>query len=131
MKNLLYPFLFFLLSCGLADIDLQKAHTVAEDLMNDLKNENYSDLDKYYTASFNESEPLEKKVEKYKRLKETLGAVQSYELISARQEGNIDKGGPLVELKYRMKCSKITVVHTLIIINDEGTHKITFQSFEN
>lgn len=131
MKKLLYSFLLLLLSCGLAAIDENKAKSLAENLMNDLKNENYSNLDKYYTSSFNESEPLEQKIVKYKKFKEVLGSVQSYELISSKRDDSIDNGGPKIELKYKMKCSKIVVTHTLVIINDEGTHKISFQNFEN
>ena len=131
MKKLLYPIFFLLLSCGLAAIDQNKAKTVAENLMKDLKDENYSNLDNYYTASFNESESLDQKIKKYKKLKEFMGPVQSYELLGTKQDNTSDNGGPKIELKYKMRCSKTTVIHTLIIINDEGIHKITFQNFEN
>ena len=131
MKGYLCLMFFALISCGLADIDENKAKTLAESLMNDLKNENYANIDNYYTASFNESETLEKKIEKYGRLKKVMGTVESYELESKRIDNDIDHGGPKIELKYKMKCSKISMMHTLIIINDEGKHKITFQNFEN
>ena len=131
MKPLLLPVLLLLISCGLAAVDPDKAKAVAESLMNDLKREDYSKLDSYYTADSNESEPLEKKAEKFRKLREVLGPIQSYELLSSREEASSDHGGPKIELKYKMKCANTTVVHTLMIINDEGTHKITFQNFEN
>jgi len=119
------------ISCGLADVDQAKSQAVAESLMNDLIHEDYSNLDSYYTASSNESEPLEKKIEKFRKLKEVLGPIQSFELTSARESKTSDDGGPKMELKYKLKCANTTVTHTLIIINDEGSHKITFQNFEN
>jgi len=131
MKKLLYPVLLLLLSCGLAAVDQEKAKTVAESLMNDLRNQNYANLDEYFTAASNESEPLDQKIEKYKRLRDVLGPIQSYEFVSAKKDNNSDDGGPKLELRYKMKCANTTVIHTLIIINDEGTHKITFQNFEN
>ena len=123
--------ILFLLSCGLAAVNKEKATDLAEKEMNDLKNENYVNLDNYFTDASNESEPLEKKIEKFKKLKEMLGGIESYALISATTDDNADNGGPKMELKYRLKCEKATVIHTLIIINDEGTHKITFENFEN
>lgn len=131
MRKYLYCLFVFLAACSLATIDENKAKAVAESLMNDLKNENYANLNDYYTASFNESEPLEKKEEKYKRLKDVMGRVESYELISKRMDESSDLGGPKIELKYKMKCSRTIVTHTLVIINDEGSHKIAFQNFEN
>lgn len=131
MKRIAYSLLLLLIGCGLAKVDQSKSQAVAEGLMNDLIQENYSRLDSYYTASSNESEPQEKKIEKFKKLREVLGAIQSYELISARESTSSDDGGPKMELKYKMKCANVTVTHTLIIINDEGSHKITFQNFEN
>ena len=104
---------------------------MAEALLNDLKNENYNQLNNYYTASFNESEPLEQKIEKFKRLKETMGAIQSYELLSSKEVSDSDKGINQLELKYKVKCSKITVEETFLIINDEGNEKIIFQNIEN
>jgi len=131
IKPLLYPILLLLISCGLAAVDPDKAKAVAESLMNDMKREDYSKLDSYYTADSNESEPLAKKVEKFQKLREVMGPIQSYELLSAREDASSDHGGPKIELKYKLKCANTTVIHTLLIINDEGTHKISFQNFEN
>src|ERR1044071_3974778 len=100
---LLLPVLFS--SCALK-VDKQKAEAMAQSLLNDLKNENYTNLNQYYTASSNESEPLEKKTEKFKRLRETMGAIQSYELISSKENYNSDQGINQLELKYKVKCDK-------------------------
>ncbi len=129
MKNLSYLLLFFLLSCGLAAVDETKARAVAEGFLNDWKFENYDSLDKYYTASFNESEPKEEKIKKLEKIKETIGQVLSFELISKKESKSMDDG-PSIELKYKVNFSRTNAEQTFIIINDEGTHKITFQNIE-
>jgi hypothetical protein len=131
MKKIFVSLLVVLASCNLAAVDEEKAKAVAEKMMTDMKNEDYSKMDSYYTADSNESEPLDKKIEKFKKLKDVMGPVQSFEFISSKTDPTDTHGGPKIELKYKLVCSKVTVTHTLIIINDEGTHKITFQSFEN
>jgi len=112
-------------------VDQTKAKALVENLLSDLKNENYSSLDKYYTSSFNESEPLVEKTEKFKRLKETMGAIKSFELTSSKENYDSDRGINEFELKYRVKCEKVNVDETYLVINDEGDEKIIFQNIEN
>jgi len=123
--------LLVLLSCGIAKIDLQKARTLVEQLLNDLKQENYSSLDQYYTSSFNESEPLEKKAEKFRQLKVAMGAIKSFELTSSKVVYDADKGINQAELKYKVTCERVVVEETYLVINDEGALKIIFQNIEN
>ena len=129
----LVSFIIFLIisSCGLMKIDQQKAQVLVESLLNDLKNENYSSLDKYYTSSFNESEPNIKKTEKFKRLKGTMGAMKSFELISSKESKDSDKDTNQLELTYKVTCERVVVKETYLVINDEGDLKIIFQNIEN
>jgi len=117
--------------CGLGKVDPQKGQALVENLLNDLKAENYSSLDKYYTSSFNESEPADKKIEKFKQLKETLGGIKSYELTSSKENYDSDRGVNELELKYKVTCDRLTVKETYLVINDEGETKIIFQNIEN
>jgi hypothetical protein len=122
--------LLFLVSCA-NKVDEEKAKKLTSDYLNDVKNENYSDVNKYYTASFNESEPQETKIAKFNKLKEVTGPIQSFELISSKQNYNSDRGINELELKYKVKCTKLTVTETFLVINDEGDEKIIFQNIEN
>jgi hypothetical protein len=132
MKIFSYLFFFvFILACNLGKIDELKARTMVESLINDLKNENYSSLDKYYASSFNESEPMQEKIAKFKRLKEATGPIKSYELISSELNQNSDRGVNELQLKYKVVCDKLTVQHNYLVINDEGDLKIIFQNIEN
>jgi len=126
-----FVLLILFTSCDFGKIDHPKAKALVENLLYDLKAENYSSLDKYYTSSFNESEPLDQKAEKFKRLKDTMGAMKSFEFISSEEKKDADKGINQLELKYKVACEKVTVLETYLVINDEGDQKIIFQNIEN
>ena len=117
-------------SCAL-NVDKEKAQKLTQSYLEDVKNENYNGINQYYTSSFNESEPLEKKIEKFNRLKNVMGAIQSYELVSTKENKDADKGINELELKYKVKCEKLTVEETFLVVNDEGKEKIMFQNIEN
>ena len=87
----LISFLVMLASCAL-NVDKEKAQKLTQSYLDDVKNGNYNSINQYYTSSFNESEPLEKKIEKFNRLKDVMGAIQSYELISTKENKDADKG---------------------------------------
>jgi hypothetical protein len=112
-------------------VDEVKAKKLTSDLLEDTKKENYNNMDKYYTSSFNESEPLEKKIEKYNRLKDVMGPIISWELTSSKQSYDSDRGINQLELKYKVKCQRLTVDETFLVVNDEGDEKIIFHNIEN
>ena len=59
------------------------------------------------------------------------GSIQSYELISTKENYDSVKGINELELKYKVKCERLTVTYTFLVINDEGDEKIIFQNIEN
>lgn len=124
-------FLFYLSSCSITKINQSEAIKLVEGLLNDLKNENYESVDRYFSSSFNESEPLDKKKEKYNHLKEVMGPMQSYELLSAKEQYDNDKGINQLQLIYKVKCKKVLVKETFLVVSDEGSLKIIFQNIEN
>ncbi|MEO8088235.1 MAG: hypothetical protein ABI763_15550, partial [Bacteroidota bacterium] len=89
-----YPFiiLIFLFSSCALKVNQTEARTAVENLLTDLKNNNYTAIDKYYTDLSNESEPLEKKKERFEQLKEITGSILSFEFASAKEEYDSDKG---------------------------------------
>src|SRR5689334_2198278 len=102
MKKFLCLLIFFA-SCSWVKVDPEKARAVAENYLADQKNERYDNIDDYFTPSFNESEPLESKIEKLKKIKDTLGSIQSFELADTKvtQRGLDDPS--TVQLKYKVK----------------------------
>ncbi len=118
-------------ACFLGKVDKEKGIQFANQLLDDLKKEDYSRIDSYYAASFSENEPKEKKIEKFKRLREVMGPMKSYELLETKEKHDSVSGLNQLILKYKVVCEKVTALQTLVIINDEGQLKIIFQNFEN
>lgn len=132
MRYLIFIFIAsnFLTSCSLP-VDEEKAKQLAGSLFTELKNENYSRLDEYYISSFNESEPLERKIEKHKKLSEVTGNIVSWELLSSEDKYDDYTNLKMRELVYKVNGTKLSVKHTIRIINDAGELKIVFQNIEN
>jgi len=128
MKNFFFFSFLFFASCAWTKVDPEKAKAVAENYLTDQKKEQYDNINDYFTSSFNESESLEQKIEKLKRIKEALGAIESYELKDTKvtQRGLDDPS--TVQRVYKVKYARGTADQTFIIMNDEGKHKITFQN---
>ncbi|OQB60384.1 MAG: hypothetical protein BWX95_02291 [Bacteroidetes bacterium ADurb.Bin141] len=118
-------------ACFLGKVDKEKGIQFANQLLDDLKKEDYSRIDSYYAASFSENEPTEKKIEKFKRLREVMGPMKSYELLEAKEKHDSDTSLNQLILKYKVVCEKVTALQTFVIINDEGQLKIIFQNVQN
>lgn len=122
--------LLMMSSCALK-VDQQEAKSMAENLLTDLKNNNYEHIDKYYTDLSNESEPLDKKKERFEQLKTVTGPIQSFEFMDSKEQYDSDKGLNQLQLRYKVVCEKVTVQQTFLFINDEGRSRIIFQNIEN
>ena len=118
-------------SCTLGKIDQQKGVDLTTQLLNDLKNENYTDIDKYYMDSFNASEPTETKIEKFKRLSDVMGTIVSFEMLLAEVKKDPVSNVNQLFIKYKVVCTKVTALQSFILVNDEGQPKIIFQNIEN
>lgn len=118
-------------ACFLGKVDKEKGIQFANQLLDDLKKEDYSRIDSYYAASFSENEPTEKKIEKFKQLREVMGPMKSYELLEAKEKHDSDTSLNQLVLKYKVVCEKVTALQTFVIINDEGQLKIIFQNVQN
>ena|SRR5688572_7447122 len=128
MKKILYVTLFFFASCGWIKVDPEKAKALAESYLTDQKNERYDNINDYFTPSFNASEPLEQKIEKLKQIKDALGAIESFELTDTKvTERGLDDPST-VQLTYTVKYARGTARQILIVMNEEGKHKITNQN---
>ncbi len=119
----------FSIGCGLNKPDPIKAKELVEKLLADLKANNYANLNLYYTDTFNDSEPLDKKTEKYQKMKDALGNIDSYEFVDSKESNQVE-GVPALNLTYKVKYGTMTLNYSFIIIKDEGKHKITFQNME-
>ncbi|MBK7965141.1 MAG: hypothetical protein IPK10_07495 [Bacteroidetes bacterium] len=121
----------FLSSCGSADVKTDEAKKIVEGLLTDLKNENYDRVDDYFTSSFNQSENMEAKVQKFIRLLDTTGPIQSFEFVSEEKKYDDTSGYNQLSLIYKVKCSRTTLKETFIVVSDEGKLGIIFYNLEN
>ncbi len=119
-----------LTSCA-SEVDSSEAKKIVTQLLTDLKNENYDALDSYYTGSSNRSEPLQAKTEKYIRLQDTTGPIESFEFISEESKYDEASGYNQLTLIYKVICSRVTLKQTFILVKDEGKTGIIFQNTEN
>ena len=122
-------FLIICAGCGLNKPEPAKAKELVEKLLADLKANNYSNLNVYYTDTFNDSEPLDKKTEKYQKMKDALGQIDSYEFVSSKESNQVENV-PALNLTYMVKYGTMTLTFSFLVIKDEGKHKITFQNME-
>ena len=128
MKKFIWLVFLFFASCSWFKVDPAKARVVAENFLADQKNEQYDNINDYFTPSFNESEPLERKIEKLKKIKDVLGPIQSFELADTKvTERGLDDPST-VQLTYTVQYARGKAHQIFIIMNEEGKHKITNQN---
>lgn len=123
--------LFFGVGCGSAEVKTDEAKKLVEALLTDLKNENYDRVNDYFTASFNASESMEVKVQKFVRLMDTTGPIESFEFVSEEKKFDEASGYNQSSLLYKVKCSRTTLKETFIVVSDEGKLGIIFYNVEN
>ena len=121
----------FLGSCGSAEVKTDEAKKLVEALLADLKNENYDRVNDYFTSSFNQSESMEVKVQKFIRLLDTTGPIQSFEFVSEEKKFDEASGYNQCSLLYKVKCSRTNLKETFIVVSDEGKLGIIFYNVEN
>lgn len=131
IRLIAFLFILFSIACTPSKINKDEALKLTDNLMNDLKSGNYQNVDAYFSSSFNNSEPFDKKIVKYKRLKEVMGSMESFELMSATEEYDAEAGVNQFKVIYKVKCSRVTAKETFLVVKDEGDLKIVFQNIEN
>lgn len=131
-KKIIFSALILLVaSCAPTPIKKEEALKLTDSFMRDLQTENYQNADSYFSSSFNNNEPLEKKIEKYKRLRQVMGAIESYELIDAIEEYDKERGVNQLKVVYKVKCQRVIAKETFLVVKDEGDLEIVFQNIEN
>ncbi|MFN0190290.1 MAG: hypothetical protein ACKVQV_16450 [Bacteroidia bacterium] len=123
--------LVFCGGCGSAEVKTDEAKKLVEGLLSDLKNENYDRVNDYFTSSFNQSESMEVKVQKFVRLMDTTGPIDSFEFVSEEKKYDEASGYNQCSLFYKVKCSRTNLKETFIVVSDEGKLGIIFYNVEN
>ncbi|MEO8148448.1 MAG: hypothetical protein ABI723_12460 [Bacteroidia bacterium] len=131
MKNVCLSIILISLvaSCTKEKLDLTKAKTVVENLVNTTNKEDYKNISQYYTDALNEGEPENVRIEKLQKLKLMLGNVESVTMVSTSDTLYNDQVA--LFLIYKIKHKKATSTQQFTVIKEKGEYKIARQDIES
>src|ERR1044071_6582071 len=121
MKNLTLLSIFLTFFTAISCVpkpEMNGAKACVQGLLEAIKTENYNDAGKYYASVYQEKESGEQRTEKLKKLNETLGKIESYQLVDSLLKDK--EGESAMVLTYKIKHSKLTTVEKFVVVKDEG-----------
>ena len=125
MKKAVFLILFIsLFACSSDKLEISKAKIVAENLIKTIDQEQYSEISKFYTKNFNDSEPIEQRTQKFKELKIAKGALINYKLTDSVNEAKFAEDSRII-LTYQIKFTNLTTSETFTIVKDEGEYRVS------
>ena len=129
-KNSFFFFVVLLFtSCGMGRPELPAAKNKAEELLQYIQAHAYDKTSSCYSASFNESENVSKRQEKFEQIEKVSGAVRSINFMESREE--IIDERPVLVLTYKVQHEKTTLTHVLIIGMEEGICEVLQHAISN
>lgn len=126
MKKIALFIASFLLvmGCSMGKLEMNKAKETAENCLKAIDKSDYAAVKStYYTKEFVQSESEEKLAEKFNKLKEITGKMQSYELKESKEENETGEES-CIKLVYDVKYERVTTHEDFVIVIEEGVHKI-------
>ncbi|MEI7594474.1 MAG: hypothetical protein WCK02_01910 [Bacteroidota bacterium] len=129
MKKLFVILIAIVFTACSSDVDLNIAKTKTSELLTLLQNQQYDKTEAYYADLFNETESIEARTAKYKKIEETSGKIKSFEFLDSTPK-NMDERNVLV-LRYKVICENLTLTHTFIVGMEEGDCKVLNHEMTN
>jgi hypothetical protein len=111
-------------------LDNEQAKQVAEELLEQIDNENYSALNNYYTESFNRGETEEERAAKFKKLRGIMGGIKSVELKDAANTAEFGEPAQVI-LKYEIERTKVNSIETFTVVKEEGNYRVSNHNITN
>jgi len=130
MKRIIPILLILLVSCGGQKMELDKAKTTAETLIEVIKAEQFDKFPDIYSKDFFQNITQQQWIDDLNKLKEILGSIDSYTLTETNFEHNIDKPDDIV-LVYEIQHSKFKSHQTFTIIIEDGKYKVFGQHIKS
>ena len=133
MKKLALALLSSLLiiGCSVTKLDMNAAKETAENCLKAIDKGDYAAVkNTYYSTEFVQSESEEKLTEKFNKLKEVTGKMQSYELKESKEESEAGEEA-CIKLVYDVKYERVTTHEDFVIIVEGGKHKIASHLVSN
>lgn len=122
-KLILFIGILSLWACSTDKLDTEKGKAAVETLIRKIDKEQYKGLSDLYSDDFNAGESLEVRSEKFKKLKQAMGEVQSLDLTEAKNEA-VPGDECRLTLTYKIKRSRISSVETFVVILEDGKYKV-------
>jgi len=131
IKLLISAIIFAFASCSSDKLDLAKAKTAAEGCLTTIDKEDYpAVINEYYATELGNAEPAEELTNKFKKLKEVTGPMQSFELKESANTAEIGKESEAV-LTYVVKHARVTTIEKFTVIIESGKYKISSHDIKN
>lgn len=125
MKKLLLVLISIsLIGCDTEQLDQTKAEETVESLIQNISQEEYDKVSDFYTDSFNSGEPLEVRTEKFKALRNAMGALKSQELIEKEHQADFAEQAKLI-LTYKVKYARVTAIEKFTVVKEDGSYKVS------
>jgi hypothetical protein len=130
IKLLIAAIAITLFNCAGEKMDLAKAKETAEGCLKTIDKGDYAKVKSdYYSTELGE-QSAEELENKFKKLKEVTGDIQSIELIESAIS-NAPGEEPKVMLTYSVKHTKITTTEKFVIIMQGDDYKVALQDIKN
>jgi hypothetical protein len=130
LKSFLICALVFSFSSCSEQLDETEAKEVVENLLQKIDSEQYETLTDYYSASFNEGESIEKRAEKFDKLKGILGGLMTFEVIETENIANFGEPAQIL-LTYRIQRTRVSSIEKFVVIKESGAYKVTSHGITN
>ncbi len=122
---------FSFASCSTDNLDVTKAKESAENCLRAIDQGDYTSVtSEYYSSELASSESSAELTDKFKKLKEVTGAMQSFELRESAMEAAIGEESKII-LVYTVKHARISTNEKFIIVLESGKYKIASHDIKN
>ena len=129
MKKIVVLFSLLIAACANMKLDEATAKSKVSEVLELLKNHQFEKAQELYTSTFQESEPLEPRIQKMQDIENVAGSILNYEFIESHAK-EVDNENMLL-LKYKIKCSKVELTEIFSVIIEDGKYKILTQAVTN
>ena len=131
IKLFIVALIFTFFSCAKNEIDLAKAKECAENCMTTIAKEDYTKVrSEYYSNDLGGAEPAEELDNKFKKLKDVTGDLQSFELTESAISSEPGEETKAV-LTYTVKHTKVNTIEKFTIVIESGKYKVTGHDIKN
>ncbi len=122
---------FVFLGCSTDKLDVAKAKESAENYLKAIDKGDYTSVtSEYFSSELASAESIAELSDKFKKLKEVTGAMESFELKSSDSQAVIGEESK-VFLTYTVKHARVTTSEKFIVVLESGKYKIALHDIKN